>query len=125
MEGCILQDFKNLKVWKKSHEFTVKIYKVSKQFPNEELFGLTSQIRRACTSIPSNIAEGCGRNSDADFARFLQMAFGSSNELEYQIMLPYDLKYIKSKTYDEIIGELSYIKKMLNKLIIKLKANSQ
>jgi len=103
LEGCILQDFKNLKVWKKSHELTLKIYKISKIFPHEEIFGLTSQIRRACSSIPSNIAEGCGRNSDADFARFLQIAFGSANELEYQIMLAYDLNYINSKVYDEII----------------------
>ncbi len=83
---------------------TLKIYKISKQFPNAELFGLTSQIRRTCSSIPSNIAEGCGRNSDPDFARFLQIAFSSANELEYQMILVYDLKYINSKTYDEIIG---------------------
>ena len=89
---------------------TLKIYKISKQFPKEEFFDLSSQIQRACASIPSNIAEGCGRNSDADFARFLQIAFSSANELEYQIMLAYDLKYVNSKTHDEIIDELLYIK---------------
>ena len=101
-----MQDFKNLKVWKKSHELTLKVYKISKQFSREELFGLKSQVRRASVSIPSNIAEGCGRNSDADFARFLQIAFGSANELEYQIMLAHDLKYINSKNYNKIIDEI-------------------
>jgi four helix bundle protein len=69
-----MQDFKNLKVWQKSHELTLEIYKVTASFPKEELFGLTSQIRRASSSISANIAEGCGRQSDADFARFLQIA---------------------------------------------------
>ena len=104
---------------------TLKIYKVSKQFPNEELFILTSQIRWACASIPSNIVEGCGRNSDADFARFLHIAFGSANELVCQIMIAYDLKYVNSKNYNEIIDDISSVKRMLNKLITKLKCKSQ
>ena len=82
-----MKDFRQLKVWEKSHQLALAIYKVTKEFPKEELYGLTSQIRRASMSIPTNIAEGCGRNTDADFARFLQMAMGSASETEYQLIL--------------------------------------
>lgn len=86
-----MKDFRTLKVWSKAHELTLLVYKQTKTFPKEELFGLTSQIRRACSSIPANIAEGCGKGSDADFSRFLQIAFGSANELEYHFILARDL----------------------------------
>ena len=82
-----MSDYKNLIVWKKSHEFVLKIYKVSSLFPKEEQFGITSQIRRASLSIPSNIAEGNGRGGDRDFARFLRIAQGSVNEVEYLLLL--------------------------------------
>jgi four helix bundle protein len=77
-----MKDFRTLAVWEKAHHFTLAIYRLSKTFPKEELFGLTSQIRRAAASIPTNIAEGCGRSTDPDFARFLQIAFGSACEVE-------------------------------------------
>jgi len=77
-----MKDFRNLKAWEKAHQLTLKIYKVTEEFPREELYGLTSQIRRACVSIPTNIAEGCVRSSDADFSRFLYIALGSTSELE-------------------------------------------
>jgi four helix bundle protein len=86
-----MKDFRQLKVWAKSHELALSIYRVTNDFPREERYGLTSQIRRSTTSIPTNIAEGCGRNTDADFARFLQMAMGSANETEYQLLLSHDL----------------------------------
>lgn len=89
-----MKDFKTLKVWEKSHALTLDIYKISNSFPKEEMFGLTSQIRRAATSIGLNIAEGCGRGTDADFRRFLQIAFGSACEVEYCILLSFDLEYI-------------------------------
>lgn len=76
-----MKDFRSLKVWEKAHLLTLKIYKVTEKFPREELYGLTSQIRRACVSIPTNIAEGCVRSSDADFSRFLYIALGSTSEL--------------------------------------------
>ena len=92
-----MRDFRELKVWEKAHLLTLKIYKVTKGYPKEELYGLTSQLRRACVSIPTNIAEGCVRSSDADFARFLYIALGSTSELEYLIVLSNDLKFIENK----------------------------
>ena len=75
-----MQDFKKLQVWQKSHDLTLRMYELTSRFPREEMYGLTNQIRRACASIPTNIAEGCGRGSSADFARFLHIAMGSANE---------------------------------------------
>ena len=91
-----MRDFKKLQVWEKSHGLTLRIYELTAQFPREEIYGLTSQIRRACASIPTNIAEGCGRESPADFAPFLQIAMGSASETEYLILLARDLKYINA-----------------------------
>jgi len=117
-----MKDFRNLKVWEKAHQLTLKIYKVTEEFPREELYGLTSQIRRACISIPTNIAEGCVRSSDADFSRFLYIAVGSTSELEYLILLSMDLKIIKSELHLELNNEINEIKKMLISMIQKLKA---
>ena len=94
-----MRDFRKLQVWERSHELTLKIYELTSQFPREEIYGLTNQIRRACTSIPTNIAEGCGRESTADFARFLQIAMGSASETEYLILLAHNLKYFNAKQY--------------------------
>ena len=117
-----MRDFRELKVWEKAHLLTLKIYNVTKGYPKEELYGLTSQIRRACVSIPTNIAEGCVRSSDADFARFLYIALGSTSELEYLIVLSNDLKFIENKLQVELNNEINEIKKMLITLIKKLKA---
>ena len=117
-----MKDFRNLKVWEKAHQLTLKIYKVTEEFPREELYGLTSQIRRACVSIPTNIAEGCVRSSDADFSRFLYIAVGSTSELEYLILLSMDLKIIKNEVHLELNNEINEIKKMLISMIQKLKA---
>jgi four helix bundle protein len=116
-----MQDFRNLKVWQVAHQLVIKIYVSTKKFPKEEQFGLTSQIRRSSISIPSNIAEGCGRGSDSDFARFLQIALGSASELEYQIYLANQLGYISESEYPELNRELIKIKKMLSMLRKKLK----
>ena len=86
-----MQDFKKLTVWQKAHLLTVAAYKATEAFPKDELYGLTSQIRRACISIPANIAEGCGREGKVEFNRFLQIALGSATELEYHLLLAYDL----------------------------------
>ncbi|MBP8791771.1 MAG: four helix bundle protein, partial [Lutibacter sp.] len=81
-------------MWQLSHELTLEIYNLTKNFPNNENYGITSQIRRACSSVPTNISEGCGRDSDAEFNRFLTIALGSANETEYLIILSKDLNYI-------------------------------
>ena len=116
-----MKDFRNLNVWEKGHKITVSIYKLTQSFPKEEMYGLTSQIRRASTSIPTNIAEGCGRGSDADFARFLQMSFGSANETEYLLLLCFELGYISEENYLELNISIQEIKKMLSKLIITIR----
>ena len=120
-----MRDYKKFLVWEKSHALTLAIYKVASLFPKEEIFGLTSQIKRSSSSIPTNIAEGCGRNSDKDFCRFLYIAFGSANELEYQILLSTDLKFIELENAQKLLLQIEEVKKMLNGLITKLnKANS-
>jgi four helix bundle protein len=112
-----MQDFRKLLVWQKSHELVLQVYRISRDFPREELFGLTSQMRRAAVSIPSNIAEGTGRGSDADFARFLIIAMGSSSELEYQLLLSRDLGYVETGTHRTVEAMVKEVKKMLAALI--------
>ena len=102
-----MKDFRTLTVWQRSHELTLDVYGHTRAFPKEELFGLTSQIRRACASIPANIAEGCGRGSDGDFQRFLQIAFGSANELDYHLLLAHDLNLIGDQNYN-VVTEKSW-----------------
>ena len=115
-----MRDYKKYIVWRKSHEIVLDIYKVTRDFPKDELFALTSQMKRASSSIPTNIAEGCGRSSDKDFCRFLYISFGSANELEYQILLSIDLNFIDSEKGQKLLIQIEEIKKMLNGLIIKL-----
>ena len=120
-----MQDFRNIQVWQKSHQLVLEIYKLTATFPAEEKFGLTSQMRRSASSVPTNIAEGTGRGSDADFARFLQISLGSTCELEYQLILGKDLNFIDQKSYQFFESEITSIKKMLGAFIRKLKANGQ
>jgi four helix bundle protein len=119
-----MQDFRNLKVWEKSHKLTLSVYKITLAFPREEVYGLTSQIRRASMSTPTNIAEGCGRGTDAEFKQFVQIAIGSASETVYQLLLARDLGYIKEEAYNQLAKEISEIKQMLASLIKKLKADS-
>ena len=115
-----MKDFKELKVWEKSHHLTLKTYQVTAKFPQDEIYGLKSQIRRACASIPTNIAEGCGRASDADLRRFLVIAMGSASELEYLFLLSKDLNLIDESNYSIFNDNVIEIKKMLGSLIKKL-----
>ena len=117
-----MQDFRKLHVWEKSHDLTVRIYALTSEFPREEMYGLTSQIRRACASIPTNIAEGCGRESSIDFARFLQIAMGSASETEYLIILARDLKYLDTNQHTELMEITTGVKKMLTALLKKLRS---
>ncbi len=116
-----MQDFRNLKVWEKSHQLTLQIYQITKSFPKEELYGLTSQIGRASSSIPTNIAEGCGRDGGRDFSRFLQIAMGSATEVEYLILLCKDIQLLPLETYEQLQKEVTAIKRMLTSFIKKLK----
>ena len=92
-----MRDFRELKVWQKGHLLTLDVYGATKSFPREERYGLTSQVRRSCTSIPANIAEGCDRTGDTELARFLQIAMGSASEFEYHLLLARDLDYLSPK----------------------------
>jgi four helix bundle protein len=118
-----MKDFRQLKVWEKSHQLALAIYKVTAKFPKEEIYGLTSQVRRASMSIPTNIAEGCGRNTDADFARFLQMAMGSASETEYQLLLSLDLGFLNKEQYDKLNTDVTEVKRMLASLLKTLRAD--
>ena len=112
-----MHDFRRLQVWDKSHGLTLRIYELTSDFPREERYGLTSQIRRACASIPTNIAEGCGRETPADFGRFLQIAAGSASETEYLIQLAHDLKYLNINQYAVLTDTIVSVKKMLTALL--------
>jgi len=119
----ILKDFRKLNVWEKAHLLVLSIYKETKKFPKDELYGITSQIRRSAVSIPTNIAEGCGRGSDADFARFLQISMGSACEVEYLLLLTYKFQYLDNKSYTLLMDEIVNVKRMLTSLINKIKAD--
>jgi len=118
-----MKDFRQLAVWEKGHHLALEIYKATTEFPKEELYGLTSQIRRATVSIPTNIAEGCGRNTDADFARFLQIAMGSASETEYEIILAHDLNFLTNENYEKLHSHIEEIKRMLASLIKTIRAD--
>jgi four helix bundle protein len=116
-----MQNYKELKVWEKAHSFTLKIYQVTKEFPKEEIYGLTGQMRRAAASIPVNIAEGCGRNSNLELANFLQISLGSSNEMEYDLLLAKELVYLSEPNYSELNILIGEIRAMLLSLIQKVR----
>jgi len=113
-------DTSKLIVWQRSHELVLKIYEITKDFPKDEQFGLTSQIRRASVSIPSNIVEGKARNSNKDYKRFLLIARGSLEEVKYQMLLAKDLKYIDEVGYKEIYRKMDEVGRLLGGLIKKL-----
>lgn len=115
------RDFRDLKVWRKAHDVALAGYRLTREFPKEELYGLTSQIRRAASSIPANIAEGCGRKGDADFSRYLQIALGSSSELEYHYLLAHDLNLLKNADHQKVQSDLIEVKRMLISFINRIK----
>ncbi len=117
-----MQNYKDLKVWEKSHHFTLKVYEATKTFPREEIYGLTNQLRRASVSIAANIAEGCGKNTKNDFANFLNIALGSANESEYFLILSKDLLYLKQDVYEILFDYINEVKAMLIALINKVRA---
>jgi four helix bundle protein len=118
-----MKDFRDLKVWERGHKLTLEICKITSAFPREEMYGLTSQMRRSCASIPTNISEGCGRSRDTELARFIEIAIGSASELEYLLFLSHDLELINEMDFTLLIGEAIEVKKMLIAFFQKLKAN--
>lgn len=120
-----MKNFRELKVWEKSHQLTLDVYRVTRRFPKEELYGLTSQLRRAVASIAANIAEGCGRGGEAEFARFLQIAAGSASEVEYHLLLATDLELIPRTEYEKLNSQIVEVKRMLASLIQKVSESRQ
>ena len=116
----MLKNYKELKVWQKSYQLCLKIYKITKRFPNEERYGLTSQIRRAAVSVPSNIAEGYGRKTTPEYIRFLYIAYGSNCEMETQILLSEDLGYIETDKLEILQIGIGEVERMLKALIKSL-----
>jgi len=117
--------YKDLIVWKKSYDLSILIYKLTKKFPKDEVYGLTSQIRRCAVSIPSNIAEGYSRYRKLEFAYFLQISFASGAELETQILISKDLDYISQGEFDEVNSLLIEVMKMLNSLMSKVRLSNK
>ncbi len=119
-----MKNYKNLTVWQDSHELVLSVYKETKCFPKEEVYGITSQIRRAVASIQANIAEGCAKNSDKDFNRFLQIAMGSLNESEYFLFLSKELNYLAEENYIKMSRQLDVVKAKLINLQKKVMQNA-
>jgi len=115
-----MRNYQELVVWQKSHTLTLKIYHVTKSFPLHETHGLTSQVRRSASSIPSNISEGCGRESNTELKRFFVIASGSASELDYQLLLARDLEYLPLQDFEDLYLLLTEIRKMLHSFINKL-----
>ena len=115
-----MRDFRKLNVWARAHRLTLALYPTTRSFPKEELYGLTSQIRRSAASIGANIAEGCGRSGDAELRRFLLIALGSASELEYHVLLAADLGYLRRRIYQELNTEVTGVKRMLSGLLRRL-----
>jgi four helix bundle protein len=118
-----MKDFRTLKVWEKAHALTLAIYKATDNFPKQETYGMTSQIQRAAVSIPTNIAEGCGKDSDPELKRFFLIAMGSSSELEYLLLLARDLGYLPDAVHQSLHKDLVEVRRMLNTFIQRLKAS--
>jgi len=114
-----MQDFRNLAVWDRAHVIALEAYRLTENFPRSEMFGLSSQIRRSASSIPTNLAEGCGR-TQPEFGRFVQIAFGSACELEYQLLLARDLGFLIPQNYESANANVVEVKRMLSSLIKRI-----
>ena len=115
-----MKSFRDLKVWEKSHSLALAAYDATANFPKQEMFGLVSQIRRCASSIPANIAEGCGRRGNGEFHRFLQIALGSASELEYHLLLSRDLKFLDAEVHRLLNDRVEEVKRMLASLARKV-----
>ena len=120
-----MKDFRKLRVWEKAHGFVLLLYKETQAFPSAEQFGLTSQLRRAAVSIPSNIAEDCGRNSDSELSRFCEIAMGSASEVEYQLLLCQELGFLSEARFINLNQSLIECRKILNSFIQTLQRSER
>ncbi|RLC56067.1 MAG: diversity-generating retroelement protein bAvd family protein [Candidatus Cloacimonadota bacterium] len=116
-----MRDFKKLKIWHKAHKLTLDIYRVTRDFPKEEIYGITSQMRRASSSIEFNLAEGCGRESEKELGRFAIISMGSTSELECELLLSFDLGYLGKVDYKRLEQKTIEVKKKLSSFIVKLR----
>jgi four helix bundle protein len=116
-----MRNYRDLQVWEKAHKLTLAIYQGTCDFPREERFGLTSQIRRSSASIPANLAEGCGRRSDGEMARFIQISMGSGSELSCHLLLARDLDLLKDTEYSRLNSDLEEVMRMLSSLSQKIR----
>jgi len=119
-----VRNFRKYQVWELGHQITLDVYKLTYSFPKDEQYGLTSQMRRASSSVPANIAEGCGRESEVEFRRFLIIANGSASELEYFLILVKDLNFVSEIDVNDLVGKVDQLKRSLNKLISKINNTS-
>ena len=120
-----MRNYRDLEVWKLSHKLTLTLYSASRKFPKEEMFGLTSQLRRAAISIGANLAEGCGRRTTPEFARFIRIAMGSASELDYHLLLCRDFDFVSREFYERSSKELVRVRKMLFALLSSVEAQMQ
>lgn len=118
-----MKDFRDLRVWREAHLLTLESYRVTANFPKQEIYGLTGQIRRCAASVAANIAEGCGKRGNAEFQRFLNIATGSASELEYHFLLARDLGYIDELAHKNLNSAAVDLKKMLAALVRKVESD--
>lgn len=112
-----MRNYQDLHVWTKAHSLTLDLYRVSRAFPKEEIYGVTSQLRRAVMSIGSNLAEGCGRRTSSELARFVRIAMGSASELDYDLLVCRDLGYLKNEDFTRLSKDLIEVRKMLTSFL--------
>jgi len=117
-----MQDFRRLRVWQKAHELTLAVYQITRSFPSDEVYGLTSQLRRSSSSIAANLAEGCGRNGPGELTRYRSIAMGSASETEYRLLLARDLKILPPSRYEDLSQRTIEVKRMLAVLMQKVRS---
>jgi four helix bundle protein len=112
-----LRNYRDLQVWSKAYALSLDLYRLSRTFPREEIYGITSQLRRAAVSIGANLAEGCGRRTNAEMARFVRIAMGSASELDHHLLLCKDLGFLQDEDYKRVLRRLIEVRKMLGALL--------
>jgi four helix bundle protein len=120
--GALVKDFRDLKVWNRAHQLTLDVYRLTQNFPREERYGLSSQLRRCSASVAANIAEGCGRKGNGEFSRFLQIASGSASALDYELLLAKDLSFLQDTEYGSVLRRLAELRRMLTSLILRVES---